>query len=148
MRILYVHSTVQPPPTDVQTDRFWLLSSVLEGDVLQPVWFRTAEEVESVFGPGSWPVHTVGKFRYHWFLSASRGMRARLATFWFYLRKGLELHRQQPFDCIVAYSHMTTGLLAGLLKMLTGARLVIEIATSPHLVYITERARPRMSDMY
>jgi glycosyltransferase involved in cell wall biosynthesis len=146
MRILYVHSTVQPPPTDVQTDRFWLLSSVLEGDVLQPVWFRTAEEVESVFGPGSWPVHTVGKFRYHWFLSASRGMRARLATFWFYLRKGLELHRQQPFDCIVAYSHMTTGLLAGLLKMLTGARLVIEIATSPHLVYITERARPRLRE--
>ncbi len=142
MRILYVHSTVLPPPTDQQTDRFYLLSSDLEGDVLQPVWFRTPEEVEAVFGPGSYPVHTVGRFRYHWFLSPARGIRERLATFRFYLRKGRELHRERPFDCIVAYSHMTTGLLAGALKLFTGARLIVEIATSPDLVYISERPRP------
>jgi glycosyltransferase involved in cell wall biosynthesis len=132
-----------PPPTDPQTDRFWLLSGVMEGDVLQPIWFQRPDQVEALFGLGSYPVHTVGKFRYHWFLGdGSRGIRQRLATFRFYLRKGLELHRERRFDCIVAYSHMTTGLLAGALKLLTGARLIIEIATSPDLVYITERARP------
>ena len=146
MRILYVHSTTLPPPTDQQTDRFNLLSRVLEGDVLQPIWCRTPEEVETMFGPGSYPVHTVGRFRYHWFLSPSRGIRARLATFRFYLRKGRELHRERPFDCIVAYSHMTTGLLAGVLKLFTGARLIIEIVTSPNLVYITERARPGLRE--
>jgi glycosyltransferase involved in cell wall biosynthesis len=147
MRILYVHSTVQPPPTDLQTDRFFLLSSRLEGDVLQPIWFETPEEVEAMFGPGSYPVYTAGKFRYHWFLGTPRrGMRQRLATFWFYLRKGLQLHRQSRFDCIVAYSHMTTGVLAGVLKLLTGAKLVIEIVTCPHLVYITERAEPGLRE--
>jgi glycosyltransferase involved in cell wall biosynthesis len=143
MRILYVHSTLLPPPTDLRMDRFHLLSTHLEGDVLQPVWFQTPEEVEAVFGPGSYPVHTVGRFRYHWFLgSTSRGIRQRLATFRFYLRAGVRLHRERGFDCIVAYSHMTTGLLAAAIRFLTGASLVIEIATSPDLVYITERPRP------
>lgn len=147
MRILYVHSTLQPPPTDVQTDRFNLLSEGLEGDVLQPIWFQTAEEVEARFGPGSYPVYTVGKFRYHWFLSpVLRGFRQRIATFRFYIRKGLELHRERHFDCIVAYSHMTTGLMAGVVKLLTGAKLVIEIVTSPHLVYVTHRANPGLGE--
>jgi len=147
MRILYVHSTLVPPPTDLRMDRFSLLSCRLEGDVLQPIWFETPAEVEAVFGPGSYPVHTVGKFRYHWCLSPpSRGIKHRLETFRFYIRKGLELHRERRIDCIVAYSHMTTGLLGGVLKLLTGARLVIEIATSPDLVYITERARPGLRE--
>ena len=147
MRILYVHSTVMPPPTDLKTDRFWLLSGVMEGDVLQPIWFERPDQVEALFGPGSYPVHTVGRFRYHWFLgNGSRGIRQRLATFRFYLKKGLELHRERHFDCIVAYSHMTTALLAGALKLLTGARLIVEIATSPDKVYITERAHPGLRE--
>jgi glycosyltransferase involved in cell wall biosynthesis len=143
MRILYVQSSLVPPPTDLRSDRFFLLSEKLEGDVLQPIWFRTAEEVEAEFGPGSFPVHTVGNFRYHWVLaSASGGIGHRLAQFLFYLRKGLQLRRERRFDCIVAYSHMTTGLLAGVLKLLTGAKLIIEIATTPNLVYITEKPQP------
>src|SRR5271163_1533465 len=99
MRILYVHSTVQPPPTDLQTDRFYLLSENLEGDVLQPIWFQTPEHVEARFGPGSYPVYTVGRFRYHWFLTpAVRGIGKRLATFRFYIQKGFALHRERPFD--------------------------------------------------
>jgi glycosyltransferase involved in cell wall biosynthesis len=147
MRILYLHSTVVPPPTDLRMDRFFLLSENLEGDVLQPVWFHTPEEVEAVFGPGSYPSHTVGKFRYHWILSSNiRTMRERFKVFGSYLKVGLRLHRERPFDCIVAYSHMTTGLLAGVLKLLTGAKLIIEIATSPNLIYITERPDPGLRE--
>lgn len=143
MRILYVHSTVQPPPTDLQTDRFYLLSGGLEGDVLQPVWFQTPQEVEAMFGPGSYPVYTVGNFRYHWFLgNPIRGTRQKLSTFVFYVTKGLQLYRERRFDCVIAYSHLTTGLLAGAVKLLTGAKLIIEIVTSPNLVYITHRSRP------
>jgi glycosyltransferase involved in cell wall biosynthesis len=146
MRILYVHSTLVPPPTDLRTDRFYHLSDKLSGDVLQPIWFETPEEVEAVFGPGSYPVYTVGRFRYHWFLTPVRGVKQRLATFRFYISKGIALYRENPFDCIVAYSHMTTGLMAGIVKLLTGAKLIIEIATSPHLVYITESPKPALKD--
>ncbi|HEY2842200.1 MAG TPA: glycosyltransferase family 4 protein [Bryobacteraceae bacterium] len=146
-RILYVHASFVPPPTQLDTDRFYLLSETLEGDVLQPVWFRKPEEVEALFGPGSYPVYTSGRFRYHWFLSwRYSGVRQRLATFWFYLRKGLELHRERRYECIVAYSHMTTGLCAGLLKLLTGARLIIEIVTAPQLVYLTDGPDPSWKD--
>jgi glycosyltransferase involved in cell wall biosynthesis len=147
MRILYVHATFVPPPQNIQTDRFFLLSEKLEGDVLQPVWFNSPEEVEAAFGPGSYPVYTLGRFRYHWFFAwRHKGIRQRIATFWFYLRKGLELHREKRYDCIVAYSHMTTGLFAGLLKLLMGTKLVIEIATSPQFVYLTERPKPTWKD--
>lgn len=36
---------------------------------------------------------------------------------------------------------MTTGIFAGILKLATGAKLVVEIVTSPSLVYLTERPK-------
>jgi glycosyltransferase involved in cell wall biosynthesis len=147
MRILYIQATVVPPPKNVQADRFFLLSEKLEGDVLQPVWSRSPEELEAVFGPGAYPAYTSGRFRYHWFLASRyQGFRRRVAIFWFILRKGMELHRERKYDCIVAYSHMTTGLIAGLLKILTRSKLILEIATTPELVYLTERPRPTLRD--
>ena len=143
-----MHSTQVPPPLDTRTDRFFLLSETLEGDVLQPVWFRTPEEVEAEFGPGSFPVYVSGRFRYHWFLAflPDGRNRSRLAQFWFYIRKSMELHREQAFDCVIAYSHMTTGLLAAWVKLLTGAKLIIELATNPQLAYLTQRPRPTLRD--
>src|SRR5262249_20079009 len=138
---------------DVNIDRFFLLSEKLEGDVLQPVWLKSPEEIEAMFGPGSFPVHRVGRFNYHWhFAWRYKGVRQRLDNFWFYLRKGLELCRRERYDCIVAYSHMTTALFAAILKLLTRGKLIIEIATSPETVYLAERPRPglreRMMHLY
>src|SRR5580698_7698621 len=147
MRILYIHSTLLPPPLDSRTDRFVLLSKDLEGDVLQPVWFHSVEQVETAFGPGSYPVYSAGRFRYHWFLGYKyTGLRKRFESLWFYIRKGIQLHRQNPFDCIVVYSHMTTGLIGAVLKLFTGAKLIVEVATSPDLVYMTERPKPTLHD--
>ena len=147
MRILYIQNSLVPPPLDLRADRFSLLSESLEGDVLQPVWLSTPEEVETTFGPGSYPVYTVGRFGYHWFLShATQTASERLAMFRFYIRKARELHRERPFDCIVAYSHMMPGVIAAILKLLTGARLIIEIATTPEQAYLTSRPLPSWSD--
>src|ERR1700744_1434094 len=100
MRILYLHTTFVPPPVNQQNDRFFLLSEKLEGDILQPVWFRTKEEIEAVFGPGSYPVYTSGRFRYHWLLSRREGIRQKMALLHFYLHKGFTLLRQHRHDCI------------------------------------------------
>jgi len=148
MRILYIHSTQVPPPVDKLTDRFYLLSEALEGDVLQPIWFRTPEEVEAELGPGSYPVYVSGNFRYHWFLVAHPDgrRRSRLAQFWFYVRMGVQLHRQRPFDCVIAYSHMATGVLAAVIKLLTGSRMIVELATNPRTSYLAVRPRPTLRD--
>ncbi len=149
MRILYIHSSFVPPPApaDEEIDRFYLLSSVMEGDVLQPVWFSTPAEVEAVYGAGSWPVYTRGRFRYHWFLAMDNGrFKPRGASFQFYLKTGLRLCRENKFDCMVVYSHMTTALMGVLLRLWTGIPLLPEIATSPDLVFLTDRPHPTLVD--
>ena len=142
MRILYVSATYTPPSADQRSDRFSLLSERLEGDILQPVWFSRPDQIEAVFGPGAYPVYSVGRFRYHWFLAwRHAGLWRRVLTFWFYLRTGVRLQRQRSCDCIVAYSHMTTGVYAAVLKLLTRCKLVIEIATAPQLAALSLRER-------
>ena len=147
MRILYIQASWVPPTENLQADRFFLLSENLEGDVLQPVWFERPRQVEEEFGSGAYPQYSRGRFHYHWFLSWRYGRwRRHLATQWFYLRKGLEIHRKNRYDCIVAYSHMTPALTAVLLKLLTGAKLIVEIATAPDLSYLHEHQRRTLRD--
>ena len=147
MRILYIQPSWVPPPANVQADRFLLLSERLEGDVLQPVWFHEREQVEAEFGPGSYPEYTRGLFSYHWFLCYTRdGKRRSLGMMWFFLRKGLQLYRRRHYDCIVVYSYMIPGLVGAMLKLLTGAKLIVEIMTAPELSYLYEHPKPTVSD--
>src|SRR5665213_1440222 len=69
MRLLYLQTSLVPPTLDRDADRFFLLAGSLEGEVLQPVWYRDSEQVEKVFGPGSWPIFKRGSFQYRWFLA-------------------------------------------------------------------------------
>ncbi|MBV9399992.1 MAG: glycosyltransferase family 4 protein [Bryobacterales bacterium] len=124
-------------------DRFHWLSQTLEGDVLQPVWFRDRAEIEAEFGPGSYPVYARGRFRYHWFMAwRFQGLRRRVEVMRFYLRAGLRLLRERRYDCIVVYSHMATGVLAGVLKLLTGVNTVVEVVTVPNLAYLADAEKP------
>jgi len=147
MRILYIHASFVPPPVKPEADRFFLLSERLEGDILQPIWHSTPEQVEKIFGPDSYPTRMCGRFRYHWFLGWKyTGLRRKMELFRFYIGKALELHRRQPFDCIVVYSHQMSAVMASLVKLFTGARLVVEIATTPDLVHLTDRPVPSFRD--
>jgi glycosyltransferase involved in cell wall biosynthesis len=149
MRVLYIQASWVPPPQDPQSDRFFLLSETLGGDVLQPVWFHRPDQVEAEFGEGSYPEYDRGRFCFHWFLCFRRdGRRRRFGTFWFYLRKGLEIHRRRRYDCIVVYSHMAPALVAVVLKLLTGARLIVEVMTAPELSYLYEHPRRTLADRF
>lgn len=134
-RLLYLHSSAVPPPADPKTDRFVLLSNDLRGEVLHPLWFHSGEECEARVGPGTFPFWQRGSFRYHWCLWTCSGLRLRLRTFWFYIREGLRLHREERIDCIMTYAHMTTALCGVILSWLTGAKLVVEIVAAPELAY-------------
>ena len=145
MRVLYIHGTIVPPPTDLKRDPFSLLSERLEGDVLQQIWFTKPQEVEEALGPGSYPVYKSGRFRYHWFLAGFYGgARLKLGSMWFFISRGLRIYREQRFDCIITYSHMATGLCGVVLKFLTGARFIVEITTSPDQSYISMQESPTL----
>jgi glycosyltransferase involved in cell wall biosynthesis len=146
MRILYVGASWVPPPENPLQDRFVLLSERLEGDVLQPIWFDRAEQVEELFGPGTYPVYLRGRFRYHWFpVFQHSGWRRKISWLWFYIRTGYRIHREKPFDCIVVYSHMMPALAAVVLKLLTRAKLIVEIMTAPELAYKFELRRQTLA---
>jgi glycosyltransferase involved in cell wall biosynthesis len=147
LRVLYIQASWVPPPENPQADRFLLLSETLEGDVLQPVWFSRPEQVEAELGEGAYTGYVRGRFHFHWYCCfRPDGRRRHLGTLWFYLRKGLELHRRKPYDCIVVYSHMTPALVAVVLKLLTGAKLIVEIMTVPALSYLYEHPRRTLAD--
>lgn len=147
MRFLYIQPSLVPPSTDLRADRFYLLSETMGVDVLQPLWMARPEQVEELYGPGSYPVYKVGNCRYHWFLAFQhQGLRQRLAIWWFYIRTALRLHRETPLQCVVAYSHMASGVIGTIVKALTGAKLIVEIVTTPSLVAITERPKPTLGD--
>lgn len=136
-----------PPSTDPSRNRFCWISDTLTGDVLHRLWWSDVGDVLREYGQGSYPSHPICGFRFHWRVSANwNGIRGWLRMISFYLGNGLRLHRQNPFDCIVVYSHMTTGLCGVILKLLTGAKLVIEIATSPADLARSHNPQPRLRD--
>ncbi|HEY7336988.1 MAG TPA: glycosyltransferase family 4 protein [Bryobacteraceae bacterium] len=147
MRILYIQASFVPPPQDVRADRFIWLSDTLEGDVLHPLWFSDPKQVEDFFGPGSYPSFTRSRFRYRWFLGwRYNGWRRKFGQLWFYIREGRRIYRENKYDCIVAYSHLTPALVGIVLKWLTGARLIVEIMIAPELNYLYENPRRSFSD--
>jgi glycosyltransferase involved in cell wall biosynthesis len=147
VRILYIHHTLVPPSPDPGKNRFLLLE--FEADILRPIWFGSSEEVEQFYGPGSYPVYTVGRCRYHWLLARRRdGLRRKLSALWFYLSRGLRIYRERRFDCVVTYSHMMTGVCGAVLKLLTGAKLIVEIVTAADRSYLVNQPRPTLGDRF
>lgn len=152
MRILYLHGTSVPPARDPHRNRFAWLSPALEGDVLQGIWFTRPEDVEESLGPHSFPVYESNGFRYHFLLGANDGWRWKLALAWFFVAEGLRIHREGGFDCVVVYSHTLTAICGAILKLLTGAKLIVEIVGTPSNIYLSMRPNPgfrlRMAQLY
>lgn len=143
MRILYIQRGLVPPPKDDRLDHFFWLSEAIEGDILLPVWWTSKKEVEEALGPDSYPVHTACSFKYHLLLSGPRiGLRQRVSSFLFYVRKGRQIHREQPFACVVTYGFSLTAFAGIVIKWFTGAKLILEINSEPGKAYLYDTSKP------
>ena len=134
-RLLYILRGMVPPRPDGERDQFTYLSELAEGEVLLPVWWRSAEEADPHLR-ASFPRYRVGNFCYHQFLDFRhrRGLKS-LARFIFYIRRGLQLHREKKFDLIVSYGTNLTGLAGVVLKWFTGAKLIAQLPNVPENAY-------------
>jgi glycosyltransferase involved in cell wall biosynthesis len=154
-RLLYLLPGLVPPQANQKLDRYFYLSQVCEGDILLPVWFRTPQMASERIGD-RYPIWSVGRFTYHYFLNyrfpaALRG----IARFFFFIQRGLALHRQRRFDAIAAYGTNMPGLAGAALKLLTGAKLILEVPGPPDKAYLVEpevtvvhRLKKRISDLF
>jgi glycosyltransferase involved in cell wall biosynthesis len=131
MRILYILPGLVPPNSDPVFDKFTYLSEIAEGEVLLPVWWDSLDAV-SPFLKESFPIHRVGQFRYHLFLIYRfPKFLQRIASLFFYIRGGLALHGEKKFDVIITYGTNRPAVAGVILKLLTGAKLIVEIPGVP-----------------
>ncbi|HUX66445.1 MAG TPA: glycosyltransferase family 4 protein [Terriglobales bacterium] len=141
MRVLFLLPGRVPPPQDPSRDRLYFLSDISSGAALLPVWWATAASAPA-FLRAEFPLHRVGRFRYHLHLAYRWPKPLRsLARFLFYVNRGWRLHREEPFDVIVTYGTNATGLAAVLLQRLTGAKLVVEVPGVPENAFRYDRPR-------
>ena len=141
-RLLYVLPGPVPPGSNPAIDKFTFLSEIAEGDVLLPVWWASPDQV-SPFLRKSFPVFRTGNFRYHLFLGERfPKLFRRLARFVFYVRRGLQLHREKKFDVIMTYGTNLPGVAAVILKWMTGAKLIVEIPGVPEDAFRFEEPHP------
>ncbi len=145
MRVLYIQPSPVPPPADHALARCGLVSRRQQREDIPPIWYSEAEQVEKAFGPGSWPRYKRDRFQYRWILASGYQGRS-LRVLWFYVTEARRAHREQPIECVIAYAHLATAFCGIAIKFLTGARLVVEVVTSPDRVFLNDRPRPTLGD--
>jgi glycosyltransferase involved in cell wall biosynthesis len=126
-----------PPNSDSALNKFNFISEVAEGEVLLPVWFVNEAAVPPYLQP-DFPIYRIGRFRFHMFLERRFPQRFRsVARFSFYLYRGLQLHREKPFDFIMTYGTNFPGLAGALLKWITGAKFILEVPGVPEDAFVS-----------
>jgi glycosyltransferase involved in cell wall biosynthesis len=135
-RLLAILPGLVPPHPQQTYDKYFHLSEILEGDILLPVWWASADQA-SDFLKQTFPLHQVGRFCYHMLL-AYRIPQPLLsaAKVLFFVRQGLHLHRQQKFDYIHTFGTNAPGVAGVILKWMTGAKLISELPGAPEDAYL------------
>lgn len=134
-RILVIKPGYVPPDVDAAHNPFAHLSPDHSGVVLSPVWGERPKESRSD------RCSAVGSFQF--FVTRSYGLPEPIRSAWdivFMIFQGWRLHRRQaPFDIIISYGTNKTGIVGSILKLLTGAKYVVELPGSPAAAYRFDR---------
>ena len=142
MRLLFIQPGLVPPASDPRRTRFHYLSEIAEGDVLLPVWWQSIDQVRADLKQ-NFPLHRVGRFCYHMQLFAAPSpVFRKAAVFFWYVTRGLQLHRENKIDAIVTYGTNMPAIAGAILKWLTGAKLIVEIPGAPENAFRYDGPNP------
>lgn len=136
IRVLQIHPGLVPPPRDPTRSEYYYTTGDITGDILQPTWIGTGEELKQLVG--SYPTSQVNKFTYHMGLSGPHpygAWRQKLHVFRFHVGTGLRLGRQHKYDIVKSYGAGLTGLTSLLLAKLLRAKLIVELPGIPEDAY-------------
>ncbi len=114
------------------------LSKKFKGHILQPTW-ELKPELSSIKSIGNFKFHNIVTYKSHSFFKM-------LLNFRFYIGKGLALHRQEKIDLILCYGTNSTGVSGLVLKLLTGAKLVVEVTGVPEQMVVGETPNPSLKE--
>lgn len=133
IRLLYISPGPLPPNKDPKLDKFKPLSQILEGDILQPVWWDSKHKVEETYGEGTYPERKIGNFTYHFLLLEKYPSAIQFfVKIIFFIYQGRKLSKKHgPYDLIMSYGTNSSGLGALGIKFLCGGKLIAEIPGVP-----------------
>jgi len=133
IRLLYISPGPLPPTTDPKLDKFKPLSQILEGDILQPVWWDSKHKVEETYGKGTYPERKISNFTYHFLLLEKYPSAIKFfVKIIFFIYQGRKLSKKNgPYDLIMSYGTNSSGLGALGIKLLCGGKLIAEIPGVP-----------------
>jgi glycosyltransferase involved in cell wall biosynthesis len=135
IRVLQVLPGPVPPPKDPTYSEMYHLGGDISGDVLQPTWAKSAEELREKIG--SFPTYQINNFTFHLHLAnyPIGTLRYKLDAFRFHLKTGLRLGRERHYDCVKSYGAGLTGLTAAILARLLRTKLIVELPNNPEDAY-------------
>ncbi len=129
-----------PPDKERQLSRFAALSKYVSGDVIQTSW-DTSEELRQQLK------ENIPGFNFHFIQYSGLGWVLRF--FWhlvYYIYKGLQLSRKHgKYDVVACYGLTKTAIAAYTIKVLTGAKMIIEVPCNPAQTFIAEEQNPSRS---
>ena len=129
-KVLFIGPGPVPPSKDPRENLHFHISEFCEGDFISKHWGSPQEyrgrSLTDLYD-------TLGSFRYHAILSRAIPRPLRFPWEIAYLfRKGLQLSRvRHSFDAIVVYGAFSFAFVGWLLRLWTGAKLVIEVPGPP-----------------
>ena len=141
-RVLFLRPGPVPPRADPALVDVSYLSDVCRGDVLQTSWPQTEQNNPKQL--------EIGSFTFHFtYIDKYPSVLRFFLTVVFFLYKGLALHfGKQRYDLIVSYGTTATGVAGFILRLLTGAKLIVEISGNPAKTFLVDsRAGARFAHL-
>jgi glycosyltransferase involved in cell wall biosynthesis len=130
LKVLFITPGPVPPPTNERNNQYYFLARYLDGDVISTTWAQTEKaRIESAVASAA----AMGGIRYHAMrVFGMHGSLKPLRVLWYFVRTGHSLSKRHgPYDVIVTYGALTTGIAGVVLKYLTRARLVVDMPGHP-----------------
>lgn len=122
-------------PVDPTNNEFSWLSKKMTGHVLIVDWSKKSDKPEPL-----------GRFG-HTRLASQLPFPIKIVrNLYFYVSKGLALHRKTRFDAIVAYGPYTTATAGFLIRLFTGVPLIVDFPANPITPYMYSRETPTFEE--
>ncbi|MBP9839067.1 MAG: glycosyltransferase family 4 protein [Proteobacteria bacterium] len=136
-RILFLYPGFVPPNANPEFDKHYYLSRDFSGVILLPVWWKNEQEAKSKLSEINNAEFIRADFKYKFFYAyAIPSFLRSFFVFFFFLSQGIREQRKDKFSVIVSYGANLTGVAACLLKLVTGAELIIDLPGVPSKAYL------------
>lgn len=139
-RCLFFMPGPVPPDVDPKLSRFAAVTKYFNGDVIQTSWKRTPEfEAELK--------NSIQGFNFHLIKSSNEFWLVRsVKQIFLFLVKAITLTFENGrYDLVICYGLTKTAFCAYLIKLLTGAKMIIEVPCNPSKAFIAEDRNPSLN---